>query len=412
MGHLILEFGLALGLIAIAGIFSARFHFSMVPVLILAGMVVGPHAPKVGVFDFSFIESAVLLDFMGQLGVLFLLFALGLEFAVSRLIAAGTRIIRVGIIYMAVNFTLGVALPLLLGWPIKEVLIVAGIMTISSSAIVAKMLVETKRTANPETEIILGLMMFQDVFVAVYLSIVSGLVLTGTSSLAGVLTTTGIALGFIVGFLLLGRKLVNTLNRLLDIPSDELFLLVLFAALILIAGLSETLHIAAAIGALLTGLILAETEHAERIEHLIIPFRDFFGALFFFSFGLSIDPFSLGGAVVPVLIAVVVTILGNVVSGVISGRTSNLSHRASFNIGITITSRGEFSIIMANLAKAGGLLPVLQPFSALYVLLMAILGPVMTKKSKTLYSYTAKLLNWPAIPERKREHHSIPKESS
>lgn len=403
MAHLILEFGLALGLMAIAGILSARFKFSIVPVLILMGMIVGPQAPHLGVLDFRFIQSAVLLDFMGQLGVLFLLFALGLEFSVSRLIAAGSSIFRAGIIYLAINFTLGLVLPFLLGWPIKEILIVAGIMTISSSAIVAKMLVELKRTANTETEIILGLMMFQDVFVAVFLSIISGIVLTGTSSFLGILSTTGIALGFIFGFLVLGRKLISLLNKLLDIPSDELFMLVLFAALVLIAGLSETLHIAAAIGALLTGLILAETEHSDRIEHLVIPFRDFFGALFFFSFGLSIDPYSLGGAVAPVLIAVVLTILGNIASGIISGRNSNLSHRASFNIGVTITSRGEFSIIMANLAKAGGLLPIIQPFSALYVLLMAILGPVLTKKSKVLYGYAAKIFKWPAIQERRRD---------
>jgi len=93
----------------------------------------------------------------------------------------------------------------------------------------------------------------------------------------------------------LGRKLINQINRLLDIPSDEIFMLVLFAMLVIVAGFSETIHVAEAIGALLVGLVIAETEHSERIEHLVVPFRDFFGAMFFFSFGLSIDPLALSG---------------------------------------------------------------------------------------------------------------------
>ena len=86
------------------------------------------------------------------------------------------------------------------------------------------------------------------------------------------------------------------MNRALDIPSDEVFLLIIFATLLLVAGLSETIRMAEAIGALLAGLVLAETEHRQRIEHLVIPFRDFFGAMFFFHFGLTIDPYALGGA--------------------------------------------------------------------------------------------------------------------
>lgn len=162
------------------------------------------------------------------------------------------------------------------GLPFLEMLIVAGITTISSSAIVAKVLVDLKRTANPETEMILGIIMFEDVFLAIYISVVSGLVLSGSSSLGGVLLSASIALGFMLLVLIIGRKAVPLLNRLLNIRSNELFLLVIFAGLFIIAGFSETIHVAEAIGALLVGLVLAETEHMKRIEHLILPFRDFF----------------------------------------------------------------------------------------------------------------------------------------
>jgi len=402
MEHLILEIGLALALIAGAGILAGKLRISIVPILILTGMVVGPQAPHISVFDFRFIQSAPLIDFMGRLGVLFLLFSLGLEFSIKRLLTAGPSIIRTGIIYMVINLSIAIIFPLLLGWPVKEILVVAGIMTISSSAIVAKVIVDLKRAANDETEIILGLMMFQDVFVAIYFSVVSGLVLAGSTSVSEIVTSALMALLFIGGFLFLGHKLVPKLDRWLDIPSDETFMLVIFAILVLVAGFSETLHIAEAIGALLIGLVLAETDHSERIEHLIVSFRDFFGALFFFSFGLSIDPFALGGAVWPAVAAVILTLLGNVVSGVWAGRKASLSYRASLNIGLTIISRGEFSIILATLAKAGGLLTSLQPFAALYVLILAILGPLLTKESRWVYNRLRPLLNWPQIPDRRK----------
>jgi K+:H+ antiporter subunit KhtU len=279
----------------------------------------------------------------------------------------------------------------LLGWPLKEVLISAGITTISSSAIVAKVLFDLRRMANSETELILGIIMYEDVFLAVYLSIVSGVVLSGATSIGATIKSAGIALAFILGVIIVGRLATPILNWAFRISSNEVFLLVLFACLFLFAGLGETIHVAEAIGALLLGLVLAETEHGERMGHLIVPFRDFFGALFFFGFGLTIDPFALGGAVWPVVGAVIVTIFGNVLAGILAGRSAGYDNSSSLNVGLTVVSRGEFSIIMANVAKAGGLLPVLQPFAALYVLILAVLGPLLTKESDRIYILLSKL---------------------
>ncbi|BFH63247.1 MULTISPECIES: cation:proton antiporter [Paenibacillus] len=386
MEHLVFEIGLALGLIALGGLISAKLRFSVIPFYILIGMAVGPHAMELWHFDFRFIDSAPFIDFMGRIGVLFLLFYLGLEFSVGRLIKSGRSIVVGGSIYIGINFTLGLLLGFLSGFPLAETLVIAGITTISSSAIAAKVLVDLKRTANSETEMILGIIMFEDVFLAVYISILSGFVLSDSSSLGGVLLSALVALGFMLAVLILGRKAVPLLNKWLRIRSNELFALVVFGTLFLVAGFSETIHVAEAIGALLVGLVLAETEHAKRIEHLIMPFRDFFGAVFFFSFGLSIDPMSLGGnAVWLALAAVIITLIGNFSAGMIAGRTASLSPKASANIGLTIVARGEFSIIMANLGKDGGLMEILQPFAAVYVLILAILGPLLTKQSKPIF---------------------------
>ncbi|CAN5767564.1 cation:proton antiporter [soil metagenome] len=392
MDHLILEVGLALALIAVAVSVATKLKFSNVPFLILIGMAVGPHAPQFGVFDFRFIESAPLIAFMGRIGVLFLLFYLGLESNVTRLIQAGRSIFLGGTIYLVINFTAGLAFAWLTGFSPTETLIIAGITTISSSAIVAKILFDYRRTANPETELILGITMYEDVFLAVYLSLLSGIVLSGATSLTGVLSSAGLALGFIVGLIILGRWATPLLNRLFRISSNEVFVIVVFACLFLLAGLGETIHVAEAIGALLLGLILGETEHSGRLERLVVPFRDFFGGIFFFSFGLTVDPFSLGGAVWLAIGAALLSIVGVALAGQLAGRSAGLSGATSFTVGLTLLGRGEFSIIVAKLAQSGGMLPLIQPFAALYVLILATFAPLLAKEADRIYAFPGKVL--------------------
>lgn len=387
---MVLEVGAALMLAAAAALLSDRLRFTVIPFLILIGLAAGPHLPHIGPVDLGFEESREILDFLGRIGVLFLLFYLGLEFSVGRLVRSGRSIAFGGSIYIAINFTAGVLFGWLVGFDPTGVLVVAGITTISSSAIVAKMIADLRRAANPETEMILGIIMFEDVFLAVYLSVLSGLVLSESGSIAETMLQMVVVVGYILLFFVFARRATPHLNRLLDIRSGETFVLVVFAALFFVAGFSEILHVAEAIGALLLGLVLSETEHRERIERMVIPFRDFFGALFFFSFGLSIDPFSLGEAVWLSLGAVVITVVGNLLAGVIAGRSAGFSGRASVNVGLTIVSRGEFSIIVASLAAAGGMTGIIQPFAALYVLILSMLGPLLTRESSRIFD----LANW------------------
>lgn len=401
MDHMIFEIGTALLLVAIAALLANKFNFSIIPFLIILGMIVGPHAPQIGILDFRFIESAEFISLLGRIGVLFLLFYLGLEFSVGKLIRSGKSIVTGGSIYLLINFTGGLLYGYFAGFPLLEVLVIAGVITISSSAIVAKVLVDLRRTGNTETELILGIIMFEDIFLAVYLSVISGLILGGGTTLASSLLSILIALGYMLTFFIIARKATPLLNKMLKITSDEVFIIVVFAALFFVAGFSEMIHVAEAIGALLLGLVFSETDQGERIEHLVVPFRDFFGAIFFFSFGLSIDPTTLLDAVWLALGAVVLTIIGNFVAGMIAGRKSGLSHKASANIGLTIVSRGEFSIIVANLGIAGGLMDILSPFSALYVLTLAILGPILTKESKHIFFLLNRIFKWVPAPRPK-----------
>lgn len=409
MEHIILDIGLALVLIWFAVALAGKLRLSNVPFLIVIGMLVGPHAPQIGVLDFRFIETSALISFMGNLGVLFLLFYLGLEANVTRLIESGRTILTGGTIYIGLNFAVGLLYANLAGFPLRETLIAAGVTTISSSAIVAKILFDNRRMVNPETELILGITMFEDVFLAVYLSLISGIVLSGASSVAGVLSSGAIALGFIIGLLVLGRWATPLLNRLFRISSNEVFVIAVFASLFLLAGLGETIHVAESIGALLLGLILGETEHTARMERVVVPFRDFFGAIFFFSFGLSINPFSLSGAVWLAIGAALLSLVSVLIAGMGVAKRAGLPVVAALNLSFTLLARGEFSIIIAGLAQAGGLLGLLQPFAALYVLILASAAPLLAKESERIYNGVMKVIRW--RPKRKKKKKAEEEES-
>lgn len=403
---IIIEIGIAVLLVALVGLLANRLRFSVIPFFIVIGMVLGNESYPGFVADglasignesltnvvnsiwkfFTFTESKPFIDFMGRLGVLFLLFYLGLEFSVGRLIKSGKSIVAGGSFYVALNFVSGLLVGWMMNLPFKEMMVLCGIMTSSSTAIVAKVLTDLKRTANPETEVIMGMIMFDDLFIAMHISFLSGLILTGSSSFWAVAGTSLLALGFILTFLILGRKLIPFIDRLLQEKSSELFILIIFSLLFTIAGFSETIHVAEAIGALMAGLVFADSKYLKKIEGMVLPFKDFFGAMFFFSFGLSIDMYSLGGAVGWAAFAALITIIGNVASGYFATKFSNLQPKNSVDIGFTLSARGEFSIIMANIGKAGQLLPVIQSFVVVYVLILSVVSPLLTKESRNIWN--------------------------
>jgi CPA2 family monovalent cation:H+ antiporter-2 len=388
MEELIFEIGIAVGLVAIVGLISNKLKLSVIPFFILIGMVLGQHAPDLGLIDFQFKDSKLFIDFMGRLGILFLLFYLGLEFSVGRLMKSGKAIVTGGSIYVGLNFTSGLLMGWMMGLPFAETMVICGIMTSSSTVIVAKVLTDLRRTANPETEVIMGMIMFDDLFIAMHISFLSGLVISGGGSAWDVVGTSLLALGFILFILIVGRKVVPAIDSLLSVNSSEIFILIIFALLFVTAGFSEVINVSEAIGALMAGLVLADSKYIKRIEHMVLPYKDFFGAMFFFSFGLSIDPAELGGAVTWAVVAAAITIVGNLVSGYFAARASKVKSKASFDIGFTLAARGEFSIIMANIGKAGGLNPIIQSFVVVYVLILSIVAPLLTKESRNIWNFT------------------------
>ncbi|NPV29845.1 MAG: cation:proton antiporter [Firmicutes bacterium] len=372
-------------IISAAVLLARKFRFSALPLLILLGILCGPHAPHGSWFDLRLVKPTESMALLSRLGVLLLLFYLGLEFSASRVIRGGITLAKGGSIYVSLNFLRGIALGWLFFYSWPETLVVAGITTISSSAIVTKLLVDLKRTANPETELILGILVFEDAFIAVYLSLLSGYLLATQTSLLIGLSGSLITVAFILGLLFLGRRMGPHLDRWLNIRSGEPFIVVTFTLLLVMSYLAEKIHVAEAVGALLMGLVLAETSHAKRLIQMVIPMRDLFGSVFFFTFGMSIDYRTLAPAFWLALIAVLATVAGNLAAGWASARVCGYRGQAAATVACTIIARGEFAVLVSKIAADSGVSWILQPFAALYILILALLSPGLAKNSRWIY---------------------------
>lgn len=285
--------------------------------------------------------------------------------------------------YVTLNFIRGLGFGWIFFNSLAEAMVVAGIMAISSSAIITKLLVELKRAANPETELILGIMVFEDVFIAVYLSILTGIIISGGFISGQLIINIILIIGFVLSVIIFGPRLGAFLDGRLKFNNAETFIVAIFTMLLLTGIMMEKIHIAEAIGALLLGLVIAETSHNHRIVQAITPMRDLFGSVFFFTFGMAINYRSFYEVAAISAAAVIVTVLGNIITGYLASWFSGYKKRRAANIAFTIMARGEFSIIVASLAATNGLNASLPAFAALYVFSLAFIAPVLARNTKT-----------------------------
>ncbi|MCU1484574.1 MAG: transporter [Actinomycetia bacterium] len=353
-----------------------RVGLPTIPFFMAAGMLCGPYTPGVVLFD-----DPHDLELVATLGLVLLLFHLGLEFSLGDLVAGGRKLLLAGGAYLVLNMGGGLAFGFALGWGTREAFVVAGAIGISSSAIVTKLLVELRRLANPESRLILGIVVVEDVFLALYLALLAP-VLGDAHGIGAAFAEFGKAAAFLVALVLVARFGARWVGKLVSSPDDELLTICFIGLAVLVAGLAEELGVSEAIGAFMAGLMLAESGAAARIERLVLPLRDAFAALFFFAFGLTIDPGAAGDVAGPVLAAVALSVVLNLAAGLVAARLNGFGPGPAANIGLTVLGRGEFSLILATLAATAGLDERIGPFVALYVLVLAIGGPLLAANSR------------------------------
>lgn len=363
---------LVCGLLARGG---ARLGLPTVPLFMLAGVALGPHTPGI-----DLVHDPGELELVARMGLVFLLFYLGLEFTLDQLLSGGRRLLSAATIYLLLNIGGGIAYGFWLGWGTAEAFVVAGVVGISSTAIITKLIVETRRLGNPETRTILGIAVLEDIFLAFYLALLQP-VLGGAETLregvVGILT----AFAFLVVLGGVARYGAATVGRLVNTHDEEIVVVVFVGLAILTAGVAEFLGVSDAIGAFLVGLILGATAKAARLRALTHPLRDAFAAIFFFHFGLTIDPLQVAEVLPQILVAVTMTVVLATVAGIIAARLHGYNRVQAGNIGFTVLTRGEFSIILAALAVGAGLDDRVSSLAAGYVLLLAVIGPVAATNS-------------------------------
>ena len=375
------QLALTIAILGGLGLLASRFGLSAIPAYLLAGLLLGPNEPRV----LSVIEPSEVTIFVAELGIIFLLFFLGLEFTLDRLLRSGRHLGLGGTIDLVLNAAIGFVVGLVAFGPSFAAVILAAAIYVSSSAVTVKGLIDFRRLADDETDVILAILVFEDIVVAGVL----GFAAAGGGGVSPTLVAVAKALGFITVALAASRFLPRAIDAVLDRLPSEFFLLFTFGALVGMSAGADALGLSAAIGALMAGVVFAETAVRREIEERFLGFRDVFAALFFFVFGLTIDVEAVRDLGWILALAVVLSVVAKLAGGYGAGIVGGFNRRQGLNVGAALVAHGEFTIILAEIASDNSAIPLgdradLAAFAGLYVLATATLGVVLMKESKRL----------------------------
>jgi len=372
--RLLLELGAVLLGLGVLGRLAGRLGLSPVPLYLIAGLAFGTG----GVFPVEAPQG--FFSTGAEIGVILLLLMIGLEYSPEDLLDNLRTQAPVGLIDLVVNGVPGILFAMAMGWGATAAVAMFGITAISSSGIISKVLSDMGRLGNRETPAILGILVLEDLAMAVYLPIITSLAAAsgGLTALWSVLIALAVLAVVLFGALRYGALV----TRFVASRSNEVLLLRLLGLALLVAGLAEAAHVSAAVGAFLLGIALS-ADVAERIHSILEPLRDIFAAVFFVFFGLSTDPSELPAVIVPAIALAAVGVVTKYVSGWVAGRRAGVGRPGRIRAGSALVARGEFSIIIAGLV-ATSVTAKLAPTAAAYVLVLAVLGPLAPRFAEPL----------------------------
>ena len=370
MAERLLELGAVLIGLAILARLALRVGLPTIPLYLVAGLAFGRGGVLPLVTTKGFIETG------SEIGLILLLFMLGLEYSASELLQTMRRTAPAGLLDVGLNFAPGFLAGLVLGWGTVPALFLGGVTLVSSSGIAAKMIADLGWGSRPEAKFVVSIAVIEDLAMAVYLPVL-GFLAAGGITLSGVGSAV-LAVVAVVVFLMMALKLEVGVSRVLFSHSDEALLLTILGLAIVVAGLAEAIEISAAVGALLAGIALSGPA-AHGARQLLTPLRDLFAALFFAFIGLSVDPGELPGVLAAAAVLAVVGAATKILTGRAGGSMSGLDKPAGVRGGLLLVPRGEFSIAIAGLGAAAGVSSDLAPLTVAYVLILATIGPVLSR---------------------------------
>lgn len=381
----ITQLALAFGAAVLAGAAARRLGQSVVPAYVLAGMALGP--PGLGL-----VVDDGLLAPLSLLGLVLLLFFMGLESSTDLLMQSPRRTAKDGALDFALNFTPAFAIGLAFGWDLLLSAFLGLASYATSSGIAVKAIIELRRTANADTGVVMNLMVVEDLVTAVLLASLASVAFTGSTDPAVIAGAALKAFAVCLAFLLVARPLVQRLgHRSAPRPhmrSQELFLLGLVGLVLAAAAAAEGAGLSAALGAFLLGLVLADSIWGPRFREAVVPLRDATVAAFFFAFGMAVHVAELAAALPMLLVLVPVTMATKFATGWLIATRRGQTPKARLNIATTLTPRGEFSIVVANTATAAGYAGVFGTVAGAYVVITAVVGSVLMAATGRLVQAT------------------------
>lgn len=342
---IIQDLGLILSAAAVVTILSKMLKQPAVLGYLIAGFLVSRH-----VSFLPTVKDEASIKVWAEIGVIFLLFGLGLEFSFKKLAKVGKSASVTALFEIVFMIICGYALGQALGWSSMDSLFLGGILSVSSTTIIVRAFSELGMKGNRFVSVVFGVLIVEDLVAILLLVLLSTLAITNSfsgSQLAGSTAKLGffLALWFVVGIYVIPiflKKLKRYLN-------DETALIVSIGLCLSMVILAVSVGFSPALGAFVMGSILAETSEGKRIEHLIAPVKDLFGAVFFVSVGMLIDPSILGEHWYAIIAVTLVTIFGKLFSSSLGALLSGESLKVSVQSGMSLAQIGEFSFIIATL---------------------------------------------------------------
>ncbi|MDQ3276680.1 MAG: cation:proton antiporter [Bacteroidota bacterium] len=387
--HLITDLALILGAAAISTLIFKWLKQPLVLGYIIAGFIVGPH--------FHFTPTVVdqeNVDTLAEIGVIFLLFSLGLEFSFKKLIRVGGSASITALVEIVFITVSGYFLGQMMGWSVMDSLFLGGMLASSSTTIILRAFDELGVKTKKFASVVFGVLIVEDIVVILLMVLLSTLAVTRVFEGTEMLLTVFKLLFFLVIWFLGGIFLLPTfLKRAKKLMSDETLLILSLGLCLGMVVLATVVGFSAELGAFVMGSIIAETTSAEKIEHLLKPVKDLFGAIFFTSVGMMIDPNAMIEYAQPIFWITLLTLFGKLISTTIGALLSGQPLKQSVQVGMSMAQIGEFAFIVAALGLSLGvtsafLFPVAVGASAI----TTFTTPYMIKSSGILSGWLEKVL--------------------
>lgn len=332
----------------IAAIVTLLFHWLKQPVVlgyILAGVIIGPHTPP-----FELIQDDHTIKIVAELGVVFLMFSLGLEFNLKKLTSVGVTAFVCAMAEIVLMTWIGYEIGRYFGWNAMDSLFLGAMLAISSTTIIVKALDELGMKHERFAQLIFGILIVEDILAIGMIALLSGIAMNGSVDAGDVFATVGKLSLFMIVALVLGLLMVpRLLAWVARFESREMFLIAVLGLCFGFCLLVLKLDYSIALGAFMIGAIMAEARQLHLIERLIGPIRDMFSALFFVGVGLLFNPAVLVDYALPIALITVAVVLGKMVSCGLGAFVTGNGGRTSLRVGMGLSQIGEFSFIIASL---------------------------------------------------------------